>query len=95
MIKQELHIHCNKKTKRFYGKWKSGTNYGSHGHTAKQLFMFNLQALETRQVDDSIEAFGNYISFLIHFRRSTVSSENVKKIEKSCIPERSGRSAKA
>ena len=57
--------------------------------------MFNLQALETRQVDDSIEAFGNYISFLIHFRRSTVSSENVKKIEKSCIPERSGRSAKA
>lgn len=27
--------------------------------------MFNLQALETRWVDDSIEAFGKYISFLI------------------------------
>lgn len=42
----------------------------------------NLQALETRKVDDSIEALGNYISYLIpSFRRSTVSSGNVKKIE--------------
>ena len=56
----------------------------------------HLQALETRKVDDSIEALGNYISYLIpSFRRSTVSSGNVKKIEKSCIPKRSGRSAKA
>ena len=84
LIKQQIYLPCNNKTKTFYVNGNAGPIIAHMDTQSNNNLCLHLQAFETRQVDDPIEALSNWTSvFSPSFRQSMVSSGNVKKTENS------------
>ena len=83
LIKQQLYLRCNHKAENVQGKRKSGTKPSSHGHTAKQWFMYIDRSYIRNQESGRFNwhLAQLHFSLIPSFHRSTVSLGNGKKIE--------------